>query len=567
MQRLCRLNPVLLKVSLILLFSLTPAHANRHIWIKGEPTHPIIETKLLDSGTEAIPVWFLPRLGISVTNDAESLELRHEEKTLFYVYGIGWESNFDVSADLPVPETYHTSRHVSLRVLEELGIPFDATDGTLSVYPPPKSPLALTDVRRSVAREDNLETSRLVLEFSDTLDFELKKTPQKISLLLPLFKTDAKTPLVQQLPGMGTIGYQLNPDNRQTRFELKTSAGSNTEVFTLDKPFRIVLDTRLNLDVTPKRPGVEYHTQGLLHTIFFDPQQYQPKIATARRGTGLSVGEFVQLNKAVGGVNGGYFDPATSLPVDLIALDGQMLSSSLERRATLGIRQDGTLNWGFPKPRYVASGDFGSVRINTIGSKANPDWLTLFVGDGKTAVGDDDLQTLYIKKNSVSRTVNGRNVPGPNDWTLTFKRERFPKLPEKVGQSIDLSLHWYSEDWQDTKEALAAGPMLIREGRYVLNPKLEGFNTHGSIWRRTRQVAFGVLQDGRYAIAYLEWGTPEEFAKALLKAKIHTALRLDSGSSASVFAAGKYLNHGNRRRVPNAIVMVPKKPPLVQARH
>ncbi|MFN8509542.1 MAG: phosphodiester glycosidase family protein [Deinococcaceae bacterium] len=565
MQRLCRFNPVLLKVSLIFLFSLTSVYANRHIWIKGEPTHPIIETKLLDSGTEAIPVWFLPRLGISISNDSESLELRYEEKTLFYVYGVGWEGNFDVSADLPVPETYHTSRHVSLRVLEELGIPFNTTDETLSVYPPPKPPLTLTNVRRSVTREDNLETSRLVLEFSDTVDFELKKTPQKISLVLPNFKANPKAPLTQELPGMGTIGYHLLLGSRQTHFNLETATGSNTEVFTLEDPFRIVLDTRLKLESTPTRPGIEYHTQGLLHTISFDPKQYQPKITSAQRGTGLSVGEFVQLNNAVGGVNGGYFDPATSLPVDLVTLNGQMLSSSLERRATLGIRQDGTLHLGFPKPRYVASGDFGTVRINTIGSKANPDWLTLFVGDGKTAVGDDDLQTLYLKNNSVSRIVNGRNVPGANVWTLTYSRKRFPKLPEKVGQSIDLSLHWYSEDWQDTKEALAAGPMLIRDGQYVLNPKQEGFNTQGSIWRRTRQVAFGISQDGRYVIAYLEWGTPEEFARALLKTNIHTALRLDSGSSASVFAAGKYLNHGNRRKVPNAIVMVPKKTSTAQA--
>ena len=102
---------------------------------------------------------------------------------------------------------------------------------------------------------------------------------------------------------------------------------------------------------------------------------------------------------------------------------------------------------------------------------------------------------------------------------------------------------------------------MIQEGKYVLNGALEGFDPRSSLWRRTRQVGFGTLPNGEYALLYLEWGTPEEFARALQAAGLSTALRLDSGSSAAVFLEGKYLNSGFKRRVPNELVIMPRTTP------
>ena len=97
----------------------------------------------------------------------------------------------------------------------------------------------------------------------------------------------------------------------------------------------------------------------------------------------------------------------------------------------------------------------------------------------------------------------------------------------------------------------------------VLDPRREAFDTGASIWRATRQVAFGVLE-GQPTVAYLEHGTPEAFAAALAGAGVRDAVRLDSGSSATAFVTGGYAGLGGylntvwSRPVPNAIVFVPK---------
>jgi hypothetical protein len=544
-----------------LLLSSSAGAASRPLWIAGQPTKPIIETKMLDSGLEGLPVWVLPRVGVQIANDPESLELRYESKTLFFVYGIGWEGNFGFSADLPVPEIYKGSLHVSVQVLREMGLPLRENDTAFEVNPAARAP-QLTALRRSVANEDGLEVSRLVLEFSDPFEFELDKVPQKINIRLSKVQKLASDVLpTLELPGEGTLRYKLKDLGQDTLFTLETKDGAATEIFTLENPFRIVLDTRVNLEpvISAPDPGLERKDLGLLHLLVFDPERYMPQIATAPTGSSRAVGQFVGDHQAVAGVNGGYFDPASSMAVDLVAVNGRMLSSSLERRATLGILKDGGLLWGIPKPRYLLGSGKDKTRVNTLSAKTNPNWLTLFVGDGKTPVGADGFSTLYIKANKVAKKTDQPSTPAPGEVTVSFKPERFPQLPLSSGESLTLGLEWFSQDWQEVQDALSAGPMLLQGGQYVLSPAQEGFNTAGSIWRRTRQVAFGTFADGRLVIAYHEWATPEEFAYGLLKSGLQTAMRLDSGSSASVFVQGHYLNHGGKRKVPNAIVLVPRE--------
>jgi hypothetical protein len=96
--------------------------------------------------------------------------------------------------------------------------------------------------------------------------------------------------------------------------------------------------------------------------------------------------------------------------------------------------------------------------------------------------------------------------------------------------------------------------MLVKDGVFVVNGENEGFNTSTEIWRATRQVGLGIANDGWYVVAILERGTPEEFARALIAANLRQALRLDSGSSVTVLAAGSPLGGRVGRKVPNAVV-------------
>ncbi|MEW6422305.1 MAG: phosphodiester glycosidase family protein, partial [Deinococcota bacterium] len=441
----------------------------------------------------------------------------------------------------------------------------------LPVAPVPAAHLDTVRVSRTLYR--TVEVQRVVLELSAQAPHQVVRDSAGLSIVLPGVNA---TPSSQTLASGDTLSIEpgMQGATPQTTVRLKTGGGTS-EIFTLDDPYRVVIDTTTQLDPRVPPPinpdalpeGVTYRQRGNLHLLSFDPARFQPRVVTAPIGTAQDVASLVKSAGGVAGVNGGYFDPASRLPVDLVAVDGLMTAPSLEKRATVGFTAQGGALFGYPRPRYVLQGPFGSVTVNTVGSKVRPDLLTAFVGDGRSAVGGNGLTTLYLVPgtSTVAHATSGRNVPPAGTLAVTFDPARFPQLPRTAGQPLTATLNWQAQDavWDTAQDALSAGPLLVRGGRVALNAAREVFDTSASIWRPTRQVAFGVL-DGQPTIAYLEYGTPETFAAALAAAGVRDAVRLDSGSSATAYVTGGYANLGGylntvwSRPVPNAIVFVPR---------
>ena len=121
---------------LTLLLSLLSAAAARPVAIGGVPTSPVIETKLLPSGREGLPIWFLPQLGLQTRNNPQDVWLGYGLRTLRYTAQGGWQATgFSVPAPLPAPERYGAggSLHVGLEVLRALGVPLGGSAQRLDV--------------------------------------------------------------------------------------------------------------------------------------------------------------------------------------------------------------------------------------------------------------------------------------------------------------------------------------------------------------------------------------------------------------------------------------------------
>ncbi|PNY80445.1 hypothetical protein CVO96_02840 [Deinococcus koreensis] len=427
----------------------------------------------------------------------------------------------------------------------------------------------LDTVRVSRTLYRTVEVQRVVLEFNDIAPYSVSRQSAGLSILMPGVTSQPQT---QTLPSGDSLDIQTTPTG--SALNLTTSGGRST-VFTLDEPYRIVVDTvtytddrvppPVNPDAIPE--GVTYQQRGALHVLSFDPARFRPRVISAPLGRASDVGELVRSVGGVAGVNGGYFDPASNLPVDLVELSGQMTSGSLEKRGTVGFTAQGEPLFGYPRPRYVLSGAFGSVTVNSVRARPDAALLTAFVGDGRTSVGAGNLTTVLVAPGAavIERAQSGELVPGAGVLAFTFDPVRFPALPRLAGLPLSVSLNWQASDapWASAVEALGAGPLLVQGGRVVLDPVREGFNTAAGIWRATRQVAFGILS-GQSAIFFLEHGTPETFAAALAGIGVRDAVRLDSGSSATAYLSGGYggmggyLNTVWSRPVPNAIVFVPR---------
>ncbi|MHA0034818.1 hypothetical protein ACXXDK_07815 [Deinococcus sp. PESE-38] len=439
----------------------------RPVAIGGSVQAASVGTRLLGSA-EMLPVWSLPRLGVEVRNDPQDLRLKWGARELRYAPDRGWRAlGLSLNGSLPAPQLQGQSLYAPLAALRLLGVPLEAdTPGLLAFSAPlrvpgetlppsadlltPASPVVpatfsadavttappptqttrpafgnrLQTVRVNRELHRQVETQRVVLELSAPVAHEVQRIADGLAV---------------RLPGVGlTSGEQTLPSG--DRLTLQQDAGGGwvrlhtgegrSEVFTLEGPPRVVIDTvtQLGREVPPPLDpqalpaGVTYRQLGGLHLLSFDPARFQARVVSAPRGSFAEVAQLVTQTGGVAGVNASYFDLASALPVDLVVSGGLMTAASLEKRATVGLLPGGGLIFGYPRPRYRVRGAFGEMQANAVSSRARPEWLTAFVGDGQTLVGAAGLLTLHMQLGAGRRgpclaPTCPRRAPSPSPST------------------------------------------------------------------------------------------------------------------------------------------------------
>ncbi len=535
---------------------------------------PPLVIPILSDSQPGLPVWFLPHLGISVQRAGDQLILQLGKVTLRYGRQ-GWNR-----PGLAPPQLYRGVLHLPLSVVLALGIRvLPSAEGVLDLsaprpealpprkppvlllaYPPPAAQGAsrLTAVTDSVLDRGALQRSRLVLQFSAPTPFRASLAGRWIRLQLQ----GARLPELRgALPAAGALGYETSPASATA--ELEVRPGSRTRVFWLSRPFRIVLDTRLRLPaLTPPVPadlpgGIRLIRSGSLSLVAFSPKRYRLKLVSQPLGQRGEVGQGRWARGGVAAVNGGYFNPPTGWPVDLVFLRGLPWWPSLDCRATLGITAAGSLLFGIPHPTtHILSGS-RPLWSGALGPAGSPAPVSLAVSNGFQALGRPGQTTLLLAGGSVWAVHQHPSVYPAGQVALSFSPAA-ARLPERVGVPLRLKTSWGLPGWSRVTSALAAGPWLVRAGHLALDAAAEGFARSPRFWQSSRQVAVGLLGDGDFFLAYDRAATPEAFAEALLASGARSAMRLDSGASASLELAGGYLNRRWGRPVPNSLVVVPR---------
>ncbi len=541
------------------------------VLLNNQPLDPPINTRadldigLADVLDERISLGVLERFGVQVMTS--TLDARVRLRVSERVGNIEWspERGWVLPPDavmLNPPLQKDNLTYVPLRVLTLLG--FEANVNELGINLMPRLPELetlptgglnqLLEFKLTRARPTQLQ-----LSFSKTPGFSvLERTFTKLRVQF----TGAVTPLRFQPVGYENFSrVRLLRSGFDTVLEAEVPTATTLEFAVTNQQWTLTA-TRLNA-VAPTPgivpTGVVYTVipSGLtkLHFIQFDPSLYAPKVVAAPWGGGRNILEYAQ--GGVAAINAGYFDPSTMQAVDLL-FDGGLQAYARGNRATLGFLDSGGAVWGTPRARLTLNLGAQIVNINAIRPAPHPQFVTFFVGDGFVPVGGLGFTTLVIVQGKIFERRDESFVPAPGQQTITFNPKTNPTLELPIGQDANVALNWSDTAWSGAKTAIAAGPRLVTNGTFSVNPQAEGFDTKTEIWRPTRQVSIGVDNLGQYFIALLELGTPETFAEALIKAGVRDAMRLDSGSSAQIALAGGAVGGKWGRAVPNAIVFYPR---------
>jgi hypothetical protein len=421
--------------------------------------------------------------------------------------------------------------------------------------------------RLSDIRSSSGGTVRLVLDISGlAADSGLQELQGKgrlqdggvLTLKLPKLLLPLSLPDLPQ-------GLELNLSDQGGRSVLELSGpGMVYHVFSLTHPTRLVIDVTPfhTANVKPQTktlaPGVVYKVfsaptevgESAVHMLEIAPGSGQFKVVASpddpEKVSDLAGGAFAAINA-------GYFNTKTFQAIGLLVIDHTLLSLPFLHRASIGF------GLGAPLISRVSvrfSVTLGGQSYQSRGADGDGSILAL----GHTA-GDSigaPTQGVIVAQNGqvISNTIGPKAVP-PGGFAFAYTPDSRALALVNSGAPVSFELHFSPPGFGEASYAVEAGPLLIKDGYPAYDPKSESFATGTRVVDGyTQQAAIGVKADGTVILLTADNMDARDLIPLFLSLGATDAMRLDSGSSATLYAAGKVLNRHFERHVVSAIVFM-----------
>ena len=179
-------------------------------------------------------------------------------------------------------------------------------------------------------------------------------------------------------------------------------------------------------------------------------------------------------------------------------------------------------------------------------------------GNGNVIIRIAGNTVKQIIKTKVKQEVNSI----PVGITLSIPKLLFSNADFELGESIEIQLLEPKENpynWHEISYAIEAGPMLIDQGKQLLNMEEEGWKTSNSIKTqaarldytdmRGPKIAVGITKTGKLMVLMVNGRIREsvgathfDMADILLKYGMHKAMGFDPGGSSTLVVDGKIMN-------------------------
>jgi hypothetical protein len=328
---------------------------------------------------------------------------------------------------------------ITLLPLGAVAAPLPPTNsgGAPTLIVPPinaPSPAQVTDVRSSKGK-----TTRIVVDLSAPVAYEVMRYPGRITVRLPGTTTRSR---YQSFGTDAVARMRLVAQDADTVIEVEVASRADVDVFLLHDPDRVVIDATLR-DDPPPSPGPP--TSGLtyerllvpvngsgnkpLHLVKLDPSRYAPRVITAGWGATRNVLDLAASEGAVAAINGGYFDPASSLAVDLVMSSSGVLAYALGNRPAL-LLSGPQAAFGIPRGRLVVrlnnlDGTTTAINVSTVNPNPRPGWVTAFIGDGFVPTGASGFTTLTVADGLVTGRHEEPFTPEKGVLTVSFQPTRW----------------------------------------------------------------------------------------------------------------------------------------------
>lgn len=290
-----------------------------------------------------------------------------------------------------------------------------------------------------------------------------------------------------------------------------------------------------------------------------------PVLSGGKIGQGSELSRLVRENFGVAGLNANFFDPETYTPIGLIIKDGKLLSRDWGKRAAIGIDYFGRLKFFRPDLDLFLRTSGERITVQGLNRPAGADDLVVYTSEyGKKIRPPSSSICLELQSGDViTRSITAPpSVEGNRTVVVATGKKR--TLLEGLKEGDEAEFDWTMEPFIPMlRGAVSAGPLLIKEGRKVLNLEKENFSYNGGLVqsKANRSVLATTGEGDLLFIVVSGAGVGLEALPGLLDKSgldIENAIAFDGGSSAGmIYRDGVRIKTvGGIRRIPVGLALI-----------
>ena len=273
--------------------------------------------------------------------------------------------------------------------------------------------------------------------------------------------------------------------------------------------------------------------------------------STSMRGTNPLITINSESN-AVAMINGGFFNRNNQLPLGAIRVDGKWLSGPILNRGAIAWDNRGKIRidrLSLEETLITATGQrFPLTQLNSAFVAAGCSRYTRDWGSNYHPLTERETG-LVVQGDRVTEKLNNLSPQDsiyiPENGYLVICRKTDINL--NIGETVNLDSVTLPRDFANYPQILGAGPLLLQNGRIVLDGNAEKFSPAFQNQQASRS-AIAVSQEGKILLVAIHnrvggrGATLGELARILLLMAAKDGLNLDGGSSTGITLGGYLLD-------------------------
>ncbi|MEM9483669.1 MAG: phosphodiester glycosidase family protein [Cyanobacteria bacterium P01_F01_bin.116] len=410
---------------------------------------------------------------------------------------------------------------------------------------------------------------RLVLDLNKSAPWQVSSVGNNITITVDAGLKKNVDTTFKLTPTNGLKKLNISPSHQRTTFILTVADHQQSHVWSLAAPHRLVIDIRPDA-LKPKEilwaDGIQFQQRYVdlnnqrfpVYSLSLEPQSASllPLGAFPNQAPGIKPPTAIAEQwQTAALLNGGFFNRNNQLPLGALRYNKQWISGPILGRGAMGWDDQGNVILGRLTLQAAATANGQTYAIDTLNSgyvkagiaRYTEDWdsqyTTLIDNEVVIIVQNDQvLEQLRLGtagQDTVSMPVNG--------YMLVLRAFNSAAADFSPGAAVTLTQRVQPPAFEQLPHTLGAGPLLLSNGKWVLDAQKEGFSQNFIQGTAPRSIV-ALTSTGQLKLITIQdrvggrGPTLAETTQILQKLGCSEALNLDGGSSSSLYLSGRLLN-------------------------